>query len=152
MLELHEALAVAAGPLVEDIDRLTHEDSLAGLAEVKAAQVRLAERLLADSVPAPEIQALIADINNDIHRRVLRLLEAELAGEGRGRRRWPTPASSWARVGAARACCSRTRTTASSWPTIRTSGMARSTPGSSSSPDASATRSPGCTSRSATAA
>ena len=84
MLELHEALAVAAGPLVEDIDRLTHEDSLAGLAEVKAAQVQLAERLLADGVPAPEIQALIADINNDIHRRVLRLLVAELAAEGRG--------------------------------------------------------------------
>ena len=79
MLELHEALAVAAGPLVEDIDRLTHEDSLAGLAEVKAAQVQLAERLLADGVPAPEIQALLADINNDIHRRVLRLLVAELA-------------------------------------------------------------------------
>ena len=37
MLELHEALAVAAGPMVEDIDRLTHEDSMAGLAEVKSA-------------------------------------------------------------------------------------------------------------------
>src|SRR5262249_42867209 len=37
LLELHDALAVAAGPLVEDIDRLTHEDSLDGLAEVKAA-------------------------------------------------------------------------------------------------------------------
>ena len=84
MLDLHDALAVAAGPLVEDIDRLTHEDSLAGLAEVKAAQVQLAERLFADGVPAPEIQALIADINNDIHRRVLRLLEAALAAEGRG--------------------------------------------------------------------
>jgi CBS domain-containing protein len=84
MLELHEALAVAAGPMVEDIDRLTHEDSMAGLAEVKAAQVRLAERLLADAVPAPEIQALVADINNDIHQRVLGLLVAELAAEGRG--------------------------------------------------------------------
>jgi CBS domain-containing protein len=80
MLELHEALAVAAGPMVEDIDRLTHEDTMAGLADVKAAQVRLAERLLADAVPAPEIQALVADINNDIHRRVLDLLVAE----GRG--------------------------------------------------------------------
>jgi CBS domain-containing protein len=84
MLDLHEALAVAAGPLLADIDRLTHEDSLAGLAEVKAAQVGLAERLLADGVSAPEIQALIADINNDIHHRVLRLLVAELAAEGRG--------------------------------------------------------------------
>ncbi len=77
MLELHEALAVAAGPMVEDIDRLTHEDSLDGLAEVKAAQIRLAERLLEDGVAAPEIQGLLADINNDIHRRVLDLLLAE---------------------------------------------------------------------------
>ena len=84
MLELHQAVAVAAGPLVDDIDRLTHEDSMAGLAEVKAAQVRLVERLLADGVAPPEIQALIADVNNDIHRRVLRLLEVELAAEGKG--------------------------------------------------------------------
>jgi len=76
MLDLHDALAVAAGPLLADIDRLTHEDSLTGLAEVKAAQVELGERLLADGVSAPEIQALIADINNDIHHRVLRLLVA----------------------------------------------------------------------------
>jgi signal-transduction protein with cAMP-binding, CBS, and nucleotidyltransferase domain len=84
MLDLHEALAVASGPLVDDIDRLTREDSLAGLREVKAAQVQLAERLIADGVSAPEIQALVADINNDIHARVLRLLEAELLAEGRG--------------------------------------------------------------------
>ena len=37
MLELHDALAVVAGQMVEDIDRLTHEDSMAGLAEVKSA-------------------------------------------------------------------------------------------------------------------
>ena len=78
MLELHEGLAVAAGRMLENIDRLTHEDSLDGLAEVKAAQIRLAQRLLADAVPAPEIQALLADINNDIHRRVLDVLVAEL--------------------------------------------------------------------------
>ncbi len=78
MLDLHDALAVAAGPLVEDIDALTREDSLDGLGEVKAAQIRLAERLLADGVAAPEIQALLADINNDIHRRVLDLLLGEL--------------------------------------------------------------------------
>ena len=84
MLELHAALEVAAGPLVEDIDRLTHEDSMAGLAEVKAAQVPLAQRLLEGGVPAPEIQALLSDINNDIHRRLLRLLVTELAAEGTG--------------------------------------------------------------------
>ena len=56
MLELHEALAVAVGPMVADIDRLTHEDTLDGLAEVKAAQIRLAERLLEDGVAARRSQ------------------------------------------------------------------------------------------------
>jgi signal-transduction protein with cAMP-binding, CBS, and nucleotidyltransferase domain len=84
MLYLHEALAVAAGPLVEDIDRLTHEDSFEGLREVKAAQVQLAERLFADHVPAPEIQALVSDINNDLYRRVLRLVLAEMRDSGWG--------------------------------------------------------------------
>ncbi len=84
MLYLHEALAVAAGPLVDDIDRLTHEDTLAGLGQVKQAQVDVAERLLADGVPAPEIQELISDINLDLHRRVLRLVLAEMREEGWG--------------------------------------------------------------------
>lgn len=84
MLALHEALAVANGLLMDDIDHLTHEDTLEGLAEVKAAQVDLAERLFEDAVPAPEIQALISDINNDIYRRVLRLLVGEMVMEGVG--------------------------------------------------------------------
>ena len=81
MLYLAEALAAAAPGLVEHIDRLTHESTLDGLREVKAAQVRLAGDLFADRVPAPEIQSLISTINNDIHRRVLALdLEAMAAG------------------------------------------------------------------------
>ncbi|MFO1068769.1 MAG: DUF294 nucleotidyltransferase-like domain-containing protein [Geminicoccaceae bacterium] len=77
VLDLHAALGVAVGALARHIDRLTHEDTLEGLAEVKAAQVDLVETLLADHVPAPEIQALVSDINNDLYRRVLRLLVAE---------------------------------------------------------------------------
>ncbi len=84
MLYLHEALAVAAGPLMDDIDRLTHEDTLAGLRQVKEAQVDVAERLLADGVPAPEIQELVSDINMDLYRRVLRLLLLEMREEGWG--------------------------------------------------------------------
>ncbi len=86
MLYLHEALAVAAGPLVADIDRLTHEDSFEGLGQVKMAQVQVARHLFADNVPAPEIQALISDINNDLYRRVLRLTLEEMREEG-----WGTP-------------------------------------------------------------
>jgi signal-transduction protein with cAMP-binding, CBS, and nucleotidyltransferase domain len=84
-LDLHAAFDAAIGSVLDDIDRLTHEESFAGLARVKQAQASLALRLLEDAVPAPEIQALLADINNDIYRRVLGLLLAELEGEGRGR-------------------------------------------------------------------
>jgi CBS domain-containing protein len=73
MLSLHDALAAADPTLVEHIDRLTHETTLEGLREVKAAQVRLAADLFADRVPAPEIQSLISHINNDIYRRVVQL-------------------------------------------------------------------------------
>jgi signal-transduction protein with cAMP-binding, CBS, and nucleotidyltransferase domain len=85
MLYLHDALAVAAGPLAADIERLTHEETLEGLAEVKAAQVQLAENLFADNVPAPEIQALISEINNDLYRRILRLLVRDMLEQGHGR-------------------------------------------------------------------
>lgn len=73
MLYLHDALAAANDRLVDQIDRLTHDTTLEGLREVKAAQVQLAADLLADQVPTPEIQNLISWINNDIGRRVLAL-------------------------------------------------------------------------------
>lgn len=84
MLYLDHALAAANGGLVEQIDRLTHESTLAGLREVKAAQVELAAMLFADRVPAPEIQQLISSINNDLHRRVLELALAAMAAAGWG--------------------------------------------------------------------
>jgi len=84
MLYLHDALAAADPSLVEHIDQLTHETTLEGLREVKAAQVRLAADLFADRVPAPEIQSLISHINNDIYRRVVQLNLDAMAGEGWG--------------------------------------------------------------------
>jgi CBS domain-containing protein len=84
MLYLHEALAAADPSLVEHIDQLTHETTLDGLREVKAAQVRLAADLFADRVPAPEIQSLISHINNDIYRRVVHLNLDAMQGEGWG--------------------------------------------------------------------
>ena len=77
MLYLRDVFAAANPSLVAHIDQLTHETTLAGLREVKAAQVRLAADLFADRVPAPEILSLISHINNDIYRRVVQLnLEA----------------------------------------------------------------------------
>jgi CBS domain-containing protein len=84
MLYLHDALAAANPELVGAIDRLTHETSLEGLREVKAAQVQLAADLFADRVPTPEIQSLISAINNDIHRRVIGLNLDALRAEGQG--------------------------------------------------------------------
>jgi signal-transduction protein with cAMP-binding, CBS, and nucleotidyltransferase domain len=84
MLYLHDALAAADPSLVEHIDRLTHETTLDGLREVKAAQVRLAADLFADRVPAPEIQSLISHINNDIYRRVVQLNLDAMRGDGWG--------------------------------------------------------------------
>ena len=86
MLYLHDALAGADPSLVEHINRLTHETTLEGLREVKAAQVRLAADLFADRVPAPEIQNLISCINNDIHRRVMQLNVDAMQAE-----RWGAP-------------------------------------------------------------
>lgn len=84
MLYLHEAFAAATPQLVETIDRLTHETTLDGLREVKVAQVQLAADMFADRVPAPEIQGLISAINNDIHRRVVRINLETMRSSGRG--------------------------------------------------------------------
>jgi CBS domain-containing protein len=84
MLYLRDALFAAAPGLVEHIDQLTHETTLDGLREVKTAQVRLAADLFADRVPAPEIQSLISQINNDIYRRVVQLDLDAMHGEGWG--------------------------------------------------------------------
>jgi CBS domain-containing protein len=84
MLYLADGMAAANNGLMDHIDRLTHETSLDGLREVKAAQVQLAADLFEDRVPAPEIQALISSINNDIYRRVVRLSLEAMASAGWG--------------------------------------------------------------------
>lgn len=84
LLFLHDALAAADDQLMRQIDRLTHEGTLEGLREVKAAQVELAEDLFADKLPAPEIQQLLTRINNDIYRRLGEATLAQMAAEGWG--------------------------------------------------------------------
>lgn len=84
MLDLDDAVAGAAEQMMRQIDRLTHEGTVDGLREVKAAQVDLADDLFRDSLPAPEIQALLTDINNDIYRRVIEANMAALADDGWG--------------------------------------------------------------------
>jgi len=84
MISLHDAFNVAAEQMVDHIDRLTHEESLDGMADIKSAQVAVAQHLLDDRLPGPEIQALLTDINNDIHRRVTRHTLRQMDQEGLG--------------------------------------------------------------------
>ncbi len=84
MLTLDGALARINGQLVAQIDNLTRPDTPAGMAEVRAAQLQMAGQLLADQAPAPEIQALVSHINNDIYRRMTRHCIGTMEDEGLG--------------------------------------------------------------------
>ncbi len=83
-ITLNDALAVAAEQIVRQIDRIAHEGTLDGLREIKAAQVDVAADLFADHVPAPEILALLTDINRDLHRRVVEASVTAMRDEGLG--------------------------------------------------------------------
>jgi len=84
MLRLSNALAAASARVMDRIDHLTQEGTLDGLREVKAAQIDLAEDLFNDSLPSPEIQAVLTHLNNDINRRVVEINLAKMREEGMG--------------------------------------------------------------------
>ena len=84
LIRLHEALAAAAPALLRQIERLARDDTLDGIKDVKAAQVELAEELLAEELPATEIQQLLTRINNDLYRRVGEAALRAMAEEGWG--------------------------------------------------------------------
>ncbi len=84
VLHLHRALAQASCRLMEQIDRLTHEETLEGLQQVKSAQVEVADELFEEEVPVPEIQALLTQVNNDIYRRMLEFHLRQMKEEGWG--------------------------------------------------------------------
>ncbi len=84
MIELASALSIAAAQTIDQIDRLTHENSLEGMRQTKAAQALLARELLQDAIPAPEILALISEINADLHRRVVELVLKQGKEKGLG--------------------------------------------------------------------
>jgi CBS domain-containing protein len=85
MLDLDAALAATAGALVRRIDRLAHEDSLAGWRAIKAQQGALAREMLDDHVPATEIQEFLTDINGDLYGQIVEGALAAMADEGWGR-------------------------------------------------------------------
>jgi CBS domain-containing protein len=93
LLHLHTALAAVFCRLIEQIEELTHEESLDGLKQVKKAQVEVAEALFDERVPAPEIQTLLTQINNDIYRRILQILLKRMEEQG-----WGAPPASFCTI------------------------------------------------------
>ncbi len=89
ILALEAALGFLSSHSLPLIDQLSHEESIEGLQRVKRAQVELAGALLEKNVPASEVQSLLTEINNDIHRRALRQLEAAMREDGWGE--FPAP-------------------------------------------------------------
>ena len=84
ILDLAEAIADTSSKLMDEIDTLTWEDSIDGLAEVKAAQVNLASHMLGEGLAATETQGLLTHINNDVYRRVINLALAGMESDGLG--------------------------------------------------------------------
>ncbi|MAY67856.1 MAG: hypothetical protein CMM77_12085 [Rhodospirillaceae bacterium] len=84
MLDLDVTLGMASRTLMDQIDSLTQDSDVAGLAQIKQAQATLADQLLQDNLPAPEIQALLSNINLDIYRRVVDGAIDAMAAEGLG--------------------------------------------------------------------
>lgn len=83
-LQLHHALAMAAQQMVSQIDILTHSETVEGMKHTKQAQVEVAKQLCADAVPAPEVQALLSRINNDLYRRIVDLCLRQMVDDGWG--------------------------------------------------------------------
>jgi signal-transduction protein with cAMP-binding, CBS, and nucleotidyltransferase domain len=81
---LDAALTHGLARQMELIERISREDSVAGMGQVKAAQADLAAALLEESLPVAEIQALLSEINLDIHRRITALALEAMAQDGWG--------------------------------------------------------------------
>lgn len=68
-----DALAAAGARVMRELDVLgSLEDGIDDHRSAKRAQIELAQALLDDGLPAPDIQRIVTEINRDIHRMVLR--------------------------------------------------------------------------------
>lgn len=84
ILNLHTALGATMPQLLGLVDRLAYEPATEGLNQVIGARVELAQALLADQIPAPEIQQLLTHINRDIYRRIVHGALADMRDAGWG--------------------------------------------------------------------
>ncbi|MBT4890065.1 MAG: CBS domain-containing protein [Rhodospirillales bacterium] len=84
ILTLADTMAAATERVMEQIDHLTHEDSIEGLSQTKSFQVELAEKLIQEDLPISDIQTILTDINNDIYRRIVDINLRSMRTDGLG--------------------------------------------------------------------
>jgi CBS domain-containing protein len=84
LLALHDVLLLLSGWLTRLTDQLTRDEGPAGLKRIKISEADLAAELLREGVPVAEVQALLTEINFDLHRRALALAINALAADGWG--------------------------------------------------------------------
>jgi CBS domain-containing protein len=84
LLALHDVLFSLSGWFRRLIDQFMQDESLDGLKRVKAGEVDLAREFLRDGRPIAEVQALLTEINFELHRRALVLAIDSLAADGWG--------------------------------------------------------------------
>lgn len=83
-LGLAEALAPPGSPLLALVDLAGHDAGTAGLRRIKDAQADLVAALLADGTAAPAIQALLADLDDDLHRQAAAQVVLAMERDGWG--------------------------------------------------------------------
>lgn len=84
LLELEAALGALAEGVVARLEPLEQGEEIEGLRATKRAQVALARGMLEEGIAAPEIQALLTDVNRDLYRRIVDRALAAMADEGWG--------------------------------------------------------------------
>jgi signal-transduction protein with cAMP-binding, CBS, and nucleotidyltransferase domain len=84
LLALHDVLFFLSGWVPGLVDQLAQDESLEALKRVKHWEAELAGQLLQDGAPIAEVQALLTEINFELHRRALALAINALAADGWG--------------------------------------------------------------------
>jgi len=84
LLELDDVLARLSGQTVAQIDRLSHQADPETLRAAKRNQERIVAELLADAVPAADIQQLLSRLNHQIYQDAARYCLRRMEQEGLG--------------------------------------------------------------------
>ena len=84
ILRFREALAVASSVVVDRIDDLVYEDTIAGLKRMRSVQVEIAMAMLEDGIGTAGVQGLISHVNRDVHRRIIERIVNDMKQDGMG--------------------------------------------------------------------